>query len=418
MALALERATAAALAATVFGFACGSTIFNGVLVYGRPLRWACLGMLVALALAYALAARPLRLPVPFLYATGALVAVAFASSLWSVDASLTVRRSGAFALLVAAGVGVLYGSRGRADSVRRLLLGLLAGMAAVALAGLVALAVSYDQAVQPATLEYPARFRGFAQNPNTASLLLGVGTPLAVLFALDARSLSRRAAALGAVALFAGSIAASGSRGAMLGALAGTLVLVFGYGGARRRRLVLAVAALGVFGVCVGLSQIPQPTSPPPTEGVRGGVKVQVARRTLFTSSGRKDAWRGAIRQAAERPLAGYGFGTEELAFVNRYPGFYSDLPENSFIGAALQLGLAGLVLFLAAAVASLAAAVRLFRRPSSPTRTVAAACAGAAVSALVLGVTESYLFAVGNIATTSAWLCMFLLVALSERSA
>src|SRR5439155_11114793 len=58
MALALERAVAAALAVTVFAFACGSSIVNGVLLVGRPGRWICLGILVGLALTYAVASRP------------------------------------------------------------------------------------------------------------------------------------------------------------------------------------------------------------------------------------------------------------------------------------------------------------------------------------------------------------------------
>jgi O-antigen ligase len=411
MALTLERLLAAALALMVLAFASGSTIFNVVLLYGRDARWAALGALVVLAFAYAFTARPWGAPPPFVYAAGALVAVALTSSLWSVDAWLTLKRAGSMALLVLAGAALLVGSQRRTDGVRRLLVGLLVGMAIVALAGLVALAVSYHQAVQPASFEYPARFRGFGQNPNTVALLLAIGTPLAVLFALgEGRSRLERAAALATVALFAGSIAASGSRGAMLGALTGTLVLVLGRGGARRRRVELAAATLGAFALCVALSQIPQP-KPTPSSSTPGAAAHQT-RRTLFTSSGRTEAWGGAIHQAEKRPVAGYGFGTEELAFVNRYPGFFSELPENSFIGAALQLGLVGLLLLIAAALAALSAFVRVLKRPPGLTRLLASACAGATAAALVVGVTESYLFAVGGIATTSAWLCMFLLAA------
>src|SRR5439155_1395691 len=65
-------------------------------------------------------------------------------------------------------------------------------------------------------------------------------------------------------------------------------------------------------------------------------------------SSGRSQAWGGALHTAAQRPVAGYGFGTEEHAFVDRYYTFDSGRPENSYIGALLQLGVAGLVLLLA----------------------------------------------------------------------
>jgi O-antigen ligase len=264
--------------------------------------------------------------------------------------------------------------------------------------------------VQPATFEYPARYQGFEQNPNTAALLLAVGTPLAALFALEARSRQARAVALAVVALFAGSIAASGSRGAMLGGLAGALVVVAGRGGRLRSRLGVAALTVAVFAACVGASEIPEPKpapSAPPSEQT-----ATPTRRTLFGTSGRFEAWRGAIEQAKERPVAGYGFGTEQRVFVDRYAGFVAELPENSFIGAALQLGLAGLGLLVAIAAAAAAALLHAVSRPKSESRSVAAACAGVGVAALALASTQSYLFSVGNIATTSAWLSLFLLVA------
>ena len=70
--------------------------------------------------------------------------------------------------------------------------------------------------------------------------------------------------------------------------------------------------------------------------------------RTLTGSSGRTEAWRGALGLAADRPLVGYGFGTEDRTFVDRYVFFNSNVPENSYIGILLQLGLVGLLLLLA----------------------------------------------------------------------
>ena len=58
----------------------------------------------------------------------------------------------------------------------------------------------------------------------------------------------------------------------------------------------------------------------------------------MLSSSGRFEAWRGAIRQGNERPIAGYGFGTEGDVFVDRYYGLDSNLTENSYVGLYLQL--------------------------------------------------------------------------------
>ena len=407
MALALERAVAAALAVTVFAFACGSSIVNGVLLVGRPGRWICLGILVGLALTYAVASRPRKAPPPFVYICLAFLGLAVASTAWSVEPLLTFKRAGAFGLLAAAGTGLLYGSRARPETVRRLILGLLTGMTAVAVAGVVLLVVARSDAIQPATFEYAARYQGFGQNPNTVALLLALGTPLALFFTLEARSQLARGCAICVTALFVGSITASGSRGAMLGALAGALLLVLTRAGSWRQRLRLAVVASAVFAAALGVSRIPEPKPPPTPATARA---VAPTRRTLFTSSGRTAAWRGAIRQAAKRPLLGYGFGTEERVFVNRYRGFVSDVPENSYIGATLQLGIAGVGLFLLVAAVALLEFVNVVGRLGRRTCAPAAACAGVVVAGLTAAVTQSYLFSVGNIATASVWLAMFLL--------
>ena len=138
--------------------------------------------------------------------------------------------------------------------------------------------------------------------------------------------------------------------------------------------------------------------------GAENGAHPSIRRR-LLGSSGRSQAWAGALHTWERRPVAGYGFGTEERAFVDRYYFFDSGLPENSYIGALLQLGLVGLALLLTAALWAL----RRFRL-SPP---AAALLAGG----LVLGVTQSYLFAVGNDATIPVWLAWFMLAAAAARS-
>jgi hypothetical protein len=69
--------------------------------------------------------------------------------------------------------------------------------------------------------------------------------------------------------------------------------------------------------------------------------------RTMFGSSGRAQAWDGALHQAARRPGAGYGFGTENKVFVDRFYSFEGDFVENTYLGILLQVGAAGLAVFL-----------------------------------------------------------------------
>jgi len=139
--------------------------------------------------------------------------------------------------------------------------------------------------------------------------------------------------------------------------------------------------------------------------GAENGAHPSIRRR-LLGSSGRSQAWAGALHTWERRPVTGYGFGTEERAFVDRYYFFDAGLPENSYIGTLLQLGLVGLALLVANALWALA------RFRLSPP--AAALLAGG----LVLGVTPSYLFAVGNDATIPVWLAWFMLAAAAARSA
>ena len=414
MEVALDRLVGAALAATVFAFASGSTIEYRVLLDARPARWYCLGALVAVSALYAVRAGRRSVPLALVGLGAALVALALASTLWSVDPTLTAKRAASFAALIAAAAFILYAAAGRPDRIRRLLAGLLIGAVAVAVAGLVVLAVDHDAAVQPATTEYPARYRGYEQNPNTAAMLLAVATPLACLFTWDARSRLIRPAAVVALLLFAGSLAASGARGPMLAAFLGVAAFALVAPGSLRRRLAVAAVAAAVFAACLGISRIPDPKPLPRSS--TGQMHVPPTRRTLLTSSGRFDAWRDAIRQAEDRPVAGYGFGTEADVFVNRSARFVSDLPENSYIGAALQLGLVGVALLLAAFAWALLRALALVRSRSGNS-VVAAAAGGAVVAAAAVAVTQSYLFSVGNLATATAWVCLFLLVGAAEVS-
>jgi O-Antigen ligase len=394
---ALDWLVAAMLAVTVFAFAAGSSIQYEVLLHARTYRWVCLFVLLGLAVVYAVATSGrTRMPSTFLALGAGLVVLALASAAWSVDAWLTVRRAGSFVVLFTIAAALLFAAPA---GVRRLLNGLLAGAVAVGIAGLGMLAFDYDAAVQPASSQSPARFQGFEQNPDTAALLFALAVPIAVYLLLTARTWLARAAAASALLLFLGSITASGSRGPMVAGLAGTLVVVLTTARGRRARLVLAAAAVAVFGACLGISRIPDakpaPASKPGTP---------VIRRTLFTSSGRRAAWSGAFHEAEKRPVAGYGFGTEARVFVDRYADFESDLAENSYIGAGLQLGVVGLALLLSVAAAALGPFAR------APSAGIEAACAGAAAAALVIAATQSYLFSVGNIGTLTAWVSLFLL--------
>jgi O-antigen ligase len=420
-----ERALPALVTVTVFAFAAGSSSVPAVLHAGHKARWVAL---LALLAAAAWRAPLVRVPRGPALAAAVFVALAALSSAWSVAPRTTFEKAGSLALLF--GTCLLLAARPHLR--RELIWGILAGAVAVGIAGLVVLAVSHADAVIPASYETPARFRGFGQDANTVALLFGVTAPLAVWALLADRP--RRWWAAACLALFVGEIVASGSRGglgaAALGSVVAGVCLARGRSALGIVGAVVAVAVLGAF-----VQSLPSPAaSNPPRAAVASGrtpnpgyVDAEAAypldadvgrplpgggeppvRRTLFGGSGRGAAWAGAFHQAVQRPVTGHGFGTEALVFEDRYYTFVGGLPENSYLGLALQLGLAGLVAFAALLVSLVRPALRHVRW-SAPGLAVLAA-------GLVAAVGQSYFYSVGNLAAAALWIPVFLAAGDDER--
>jgi hypothetical protein len=127
-------------------------------------------------------------------------------------------------------------------------------------------------------------------------------------------------------------------------------------------------------------------------------------RRSVFGTSGRAQAWQGALEQWRQRPILGYGFGTEDEVFFDCFYVFQGSRPENSYLGTMLQLGLVGLVLLLAF-LGSIAVPLARGLRRGGPRIDAVGAATAVVAAALVIGLVQSYLYSVGNVATLSVWL-------------
>jgi len=431
------------VAAAVFAFACGSSSVPSVTRVGHSLRWAALGVLLAAAALAQLQRRSLPPIRAATVAATAFVALGLVSAAWSVQPRISFERAVSLGLLFA--VCILLAERRRPE---RLLDGVLAGAVAVALAGLVVLAAAHDRAVQPATYQGPARYQGFGQDPNTAALLLAVALPIAVWALLDARRPAGRALAGSALGLLLGTIVASGSRGGLFAAGVGSLVVIAARAGRSRATLVGAVAVVVLVLAGVGIQSLPKATSLAPPAPAAAAASAATAKpkpkppqpryrnadrdypldadigqplpgggqpnvtRSFFGSSGRLDAWEGALHDAVRRPVAGHGFGTERDVFTDRYYRFVGGLPENSYLGLAIQLGIAGL-LALAALVAVIARSALPALR--GPRRGVVAAGLGVLAAGLAIGVVQSYLYSVGNLAAAALWIPAFVVAAVRD---
>ncbi len=255
-----QRTIQLALATLVVVVACGSAINVSLLLLGRDWRFIVLIEFAAAVWAYWAWRYPrvgsLRRPV--VWAAVAFVALAATSAAWSADPKLTALRTAALALTLAAGIGLASVGAGRPSFVARILVALLIGAAAVALLGLVILSLSHDAAVQPATTQYPARYRGLGQNPNTVALLLALAVPLS-LWAFDrARTILGKSAAVAAFVLFDASIVASGARGPLLAAFVGSLLYLVVRARSPRGRFLAVAVAVGVLALDAGLTQVPK----------------------------------------------------------------------------------------------------------------------------------------------------------------
>jgi hypothetical protein len=431
------------LPVTVVLMAFGSSSVQELLRIGSKGRWVALILLAAIAVGR-LAARGAgirSLPAAWALAA-ALVLLGADSALWSVDSWLTIRRIFTLAVLfLTAGALAAAGPDARATA-SFVLRAVLAGVAAVAIVSAAVLLVSHHDAVLPATAGAGWRFRGVGENPNTVPMLLAVGMPIAVWQSFD-RAPRARLLGVALVLLFSAEIALSGSRGGLVAAFGGSVVAAVALGGSLRTKLVAAAGLVALGFVCAEVATLPRPvkaaadaapSSQSPVARTRGVDAQQVFRledeigfpqagayrppvpRTIFGSSGRAQAWNGALHQGARRPIAGYGFGTENRTFVDRFYSFEGIFVENTYLGLFLQLGTVGVAVFVALLVALGVGGARLLRRLPPAERGPAAAALGGLVAAILIGVVQSGLLAVGNIAAASVWICVLPLAALAAR--
>lgn len=434
---ALDLVVAGTLCAAVLAAACGSSVLLGVVSVGKPARWVLLGLLGVVALVRALAFRSEWRLRP-LVAAGLVVLSAFCleSAAWSILPRTTVERSVSVCAVIWVSA-ILAGSAALSTATARRLLGaLLVAAAVVAAAGFILWLVDPSKAVQAASTDYPARFQGFEQNPNTAAMLLALGMPLAFGRALTAGSLRRGIPFLLLLLAFIAEIVASGSRGGLVAGFLALLVVPTLGPGPRRRRVGAATAVLVTLVIAAWAMTIPHaltasasavtptPSAATASRGIDAETVIPLREeiggpwwshasgaihRTLFSTGTRTRAWRGAIEQALGRPVAGFGFGAEQPAFVNRYYGFHSDNPENGYIGLFIQFGLAGLLCFLTVVVLCLAPAVRRSLGAGALRDGWVPAAAGAASAGLFLGMSQSYFHAAGNIVFLAFWVALLL---------
>jgi hypothetical protein len=437
-----DTVLAAAVGAAVVSVTLGSSSVAPLVHVGRDLRWLALGVFVlAAVVAYAVEANRRRPDPRFGAAVIVFATVVLLSITWSVTPRLSLERS---ITLVAVLVGVAAAvASGGPQRLSALCDGIVIGALVVVAFGVGVLLVAHDDAVQSAFENVAPRYRGLGENPNTVAMLAAVALPLAVRRLIAASDPLLRTVAIVSVPAFSAQIAFSDSRGGLAAGFGGCIALLAVTSESPLRFLRRGVAAVAVTAIVLGLARIPQPVSSgissatqprhqsPGASGSRSGHKGidnpgrledELGKPDVHRpvgrpfGSGRLQAWVGATEQALKVPLLGYGFGTEDRVFIDRYYTFEGSRPENSFVGLFMQIGAVGILAFVAIVTALGLAVVRRGWRNLSPAE---AAAAAAVLAGLILMTVQSYVYSAGNVATLSFWLCVGVCgVSLNSKSA
>jgi O-antigen ligase len=358
-------------------------------LYGTRLvdagRWAILGLLLLMVFVRPRGRIAMRKPVLADGIFAAFTTLCFASLLYSVFPALTMGRSISGVLFFGA---VFWSVWLFADAVgaSKVVDSLLAAASLMFIAGVV-------NALLGNNAWYALRYRGVFGNPNTIGMLSIVFLPPAVGQFIRTRKMS----ALLLIGLIAGSLVLSGSRN---GVMTSSIAVVFLLYRIRAWRSMTAIASAAV----VLLLVMPTPTEMADQDPVARLTSAQ----KIATGGGRLEAWTTALPIIREKPLLGYGFGTEELIFRGRtFRVHRGEYIHNSYLGIAYQLGIIGaLVLF----VPLFALLLKRITARGLPTVQLAV-CEAVLLGGLIASMFESWIYSAGNAFAFPFWILVMLLV-------
>lgn len=313
----------------------------------------------------------------------ALAVMAGLSALWSLSALETLRQAGIFAVCTLFFLTTLL-VRWTSSSV------LYGDLASLFWCGLAIQAVGLFGYLtgQPWAVGQVGRFTGVTPNPNyagTAAALL-----IALAFTLPGRSV-KIAASIPLLALLL-----SGSRGALVGLIAGVILLFVTVPASRRsiHNRVLALFSCVILPLMfLFVARVPNwipstvnPTVGPSTAPGSGGSIIPDE-----VTSGRLEIYRAFIEQWTRTPVLGIGYRSSGAAQAG-----LNWEAHNIYLSVLVELGGVGVIVFIAVLVGLWQARARRS----------AAICAAAAV--LVSELFESSLFGLGGPTAILSWIVLF----------
>jgi O-antigen ligase len=321
-----------------------------------PASWVWAGPLlvvVAVVLVRRQPARPGPLELAFLGGLAGLFLWTLISAWWSIDRTGSILEAQRLLLYVATAAAlVLVAGRGSREA---MLLGTLAGIAAVCLAGLVDVAVGDDPVgavtADPGSEDRLSEPVGYA---NALALIAAMGVLIALGLALNAAR-AVRVAYLAAVPLFVVTLYLTYSRGGWLALAVGLLAMLAIRLPALDRRLAIPLALGIVVAVAAAGTAVARSFERPTVTPAEGA-----GRLTTLSGSNRAEYWRVAWRDVEDHPALGSGAGSWGRYWLRERPVTQPARDAHSlFLETLAELGPLGLALLLVAFATPVAAAVR-----------------------------------------------------------
>jgi hypothetical protein len=309
------------------------------------------------------------------------------TAVWAIDAGYSIQRTVSFGLLYVAAFWYGWSYADRFGEV--CLLELLLRTATVVLGA----NLMIFGATAPGEI-IARRFQGFFENPNNIGLICAISLPLAFSELLRKRGAWQWAA----FSVFFLSLLACGSRTGLIASAVGML-LIGGMHFIRGNKLAIA------FGVgLVALVGLISFTNFFDENVARSETLATLSTRTYFWEMARLD-------YIPKRPWHGHGFGTDGM--IHQYYGI--SLAErqlrgygvmSSYYGLAVAVGIPATILFYVALIGGLLQPLTRFRQDLK----LVALC-GMVVAGLLVGITESAIYSVGNCFAYLYWIGFALMI-------
>lgn len=370
-------------------FLFATTTFEALSFISELARWLVLG--IALVFAYlngfARGQRG-RLGMVGIDYTAMLVLAFFAlTALWAIAPSYSLQRTISLGLLYGAAFWWAWGYADRFGD--KLLLQLFLTTITVVLG----INLFVFGVLSPGAI-VSRRFQGFFENPNNIGLICSVALPLVFSELLSKRGRWEWISFL--VLLL--SLLACGSRTGLISAAAG-IMIIWGIRAGRGNWIAITLGVLFAgFAVSLSLTSFFD-------DNIRRG-------HSLETLSNRTFFWELAKElYIPKRPWIGHGFGTDGLIH-DHYGITLSDMKlrgygvMSSYYGLAVAVGIPGAIAFFSLLVFSTLTRLRRYWRDSH-----IVALSATIVAGLLVGITESAIYSVGNCFAYLFWICFALMI-------